>query len=214
MGGKVPILKTIQKVPGGLMVVFLLLGAIVNTFAPKSLMIGSFTTALFKQGALPLIAVLLFCRGAQITIKTAGVALWKGFVLNTVKILLGISIGLVVGKLMGPEASLFGLTPLALIAAMANSNGGLYTALAQSSVTPPTSAPWPHLHERRSLLHHGGHGDEQGWPTYPSSRWWRLSSRSSRYDPWQSRRGHAGIPRPGCHALHPLLLFPLGAGLN
>ncbi|MBL3540263.1 2-keto-3-deoxygluconate permease [Aminivibrio sp.] len=131
MGGKVPILKTIQKVPGGLMVVFLLLGAIVNTFAPKSLMIGSFTTALFKQGALPLIAVLLFCSGAQITIKTAGVALWKGFVLNTVKILLGISIGLVVGKLMGPEASLFGLTPLALIAAMANSNGGLYTALAQ-----------------------------------------------------------------------------------
>ena len=129
--GKIPILKTIQKVPGGLMVVFLLLGAIVNTFAPEWLMIGSFTTALFKQGALPLIAVLLFCSGAQITIKTAGVALWKGFVLNTVKVLLGISVGLVVGKLLGPEGTLFGLTPLALIAAMANSNGGLYTALAQ-----------------------------------------------------------------------------------
>lgn len=131
MSGKIPILKTIQKVPGGLMVVFLILGALVNTFAPKSLMIGSFTTALFKNGALPLIGVLLFCSGAQITIKTAGVALWKGFVLNVVKIILGIAIGLVVGKFLGPEGSLFGLTPLALIAAMANSNGGLYTALAQ-----------------------------------------------------------------------------------
>lgn len=131
MTGKIPILKTIQKVPGGLMVVFLLLGAVVNTFAPQSLMIGSFTTALFKNGALPLIAVLLFCSGAQITIKTAGVALWKGFVLNTAKVLLGISIGLLVGKFLGPEGSLFGLTPLALIGAMANSNGGLFTALAQ-----------------------------------------------------------------------------------
>lgn len=131
MTGRIPILKTIQKVPGGLMVVFLLLGAVVNTFAPQSLMIGSFTTALFKNGALPLIAVLLFCSGAQITIKTAGVALWKGLVLNTAKVLLGISVGLLVGKILGPGGSLFGLTPLALIGAMANSNGGLYTALAQ-----------------------------------------------------------------------------------
>jgi len=69
--GKVPILKTIEKVPGGLMVVFLLLGAIVNTFAPETLEVGSFTTALFKKGALPLIAVLLVCSGAQITVRTA-----------------------------------------------------------------------------------------------------------------------------------------------
>lgn len=136
MSGNVPILKTIQKVPGGLMVVFLLLGALVNTFAPQSLMIGSFTTALFKQGALPLIGVLLFCSGAQITIKTAGVALWKGFLLNTVKVLFGMSVGLFVGRVMGPQATLFGLTPLALIAAMANSNGGLYTALAQKYGDP------------------------------------------------------------------------------
>jgi 2-keto-3-deoxygluconate permease len=128
--GKVPILKTIEKVPGGLMVVFLLLGAIVNTFAPEALEIGSFTTALFKKGALPLIAVLLVCSGAQITVRTAGVALWKGIVLNSAKVILGCIIGILVGKFLGPKASFLGLTPLALIAAMANSNGGLYTALA------------------------------------------------------------------------------------
>lgn len=130
MLGKVPILKSIEKVPGGLMVVFLLLGAIVNTFAPEVLEIGSFTTALFKNGALPLIAVLLVCSGAQFTLKTAGIALWKGFVLNTAKVVLGCLVGVILGKLMGPRAAIFGLTPLALISAMANSNGGLYTALA------------------------------------------------------------------------------------
>ncbi|GHS92922.1 2-keto-3-deoxygluconate permease [Synergistales bacterium] len=131
MWGKVPILKAINKVPGGLMVVFLLLGCLTNTFAPESLMIGSFTTELFKRGALPLIGVLLFCSGAQITIKTAGVALWKGMVLNTSKVLLGVVVALAVGKIFGQHATWLGITPLAFISAMSNSNGGLYAALAQ-----------------------------------------------------------------------------------
>ncbi|MDR1977775.1 MAG: 2-keto-3-deoxygluconate permease [Synergistaceae bacterium] len=128
--GNVPILKTINKIPGGLMVVFLVLGCLVNTFAPDSLMIGSFTTELFKKGALPLIGVLLFCSGAQITVKTAGVALWKGVVLNTSKVLLGVAVALIVGKVLGQHATWLGITPLAFISAMSNSNGGLYAALA------------------------------------------------------------------------------------
>jgi 2-keto-3-deoxygluconate permease len=128
--GKVPILKTVYKVPGGLMVVPLVLGTLVNTFAPKSLEIGSFTTFLFKQGAMPLIAVLLFCSGAQITFKTSGIALWKGVALNLSKVLLGVSLALIIGKVYGQHATWFGLTPLALISAMSNSNGGLYAALA------------------------------------------------------------------------------------
>lgn len=113
------------------MVVFLFLGILTNTFFPASLMIGSFTTALFKNGALSLIAVLLFCSGAQITLKTAGVALYKGVLLNVVKVVLGVSIGVLLGKILGNSGTLLGLSPLALMAAMANSNGGLYTALAQ-----------------------------------------------------------------------------------
>ena len=49
--GKVPILDTINKIPGGLMVVPLILGVLANTFFPDALQIGSFTTALFKSGA-------------------------------------------------------------------------------------------------------------------------------------------------------------------
>ena len=112
------------------MVVPLVLGCIVNTFAPKSLEIGSFTTYLFKQGAMPLIAVLLFCSGAQITLKTAGLALYKGVVLNVSKVLLGVWLALLIGKIYGQHGTWLGLTPLALISAMSNSNGGLFAALA------------------------------------------------------------------------------------
>ena len=45
------ILKTIQKVPGGLMVVPLFLGAIVNLVFPQFLDLGGMTTATFKSGA-------------------------------------------------------------------------------------------------------------------------------------------------------------------
>jgi 2-keto-3-deoxygluconate permease len=128
--GKVPILKTVYKVPGGLMVIPLILGCIVNTFAPKALEIGSFTTFLFKQGAMPLIAVLLLCSGAQITVKTAGLALYKGMLLNTSKILLGVWLALLIGRIYGQHGTWLGLTPLALVSAMSNSNGGLYAALA------------------------------------------------------------------------------------
>lgn len=121
--------KTIEKVPGGLMVIPLLLGAIINTFFPSVLNIGGFTTAMFKSGALSILGVFLFCMGSQMSFKVAPKSLKKGIILTVVKYAIGAAIGLVVGKIFGP-AGVLGLTPLAIIAAMTNSNGGLYVALA------------------------------------------------------------------------------------
>ena len=39
------ILQTVNKVPGGLMVVPMFIGILVNTFAPDALKIGGFTEA-------------------------------------------------------------------------------------------------------------------------------------------------------------------------
>ncbi|MFB5661114.1 2-keto-3-deoxygluconate permease [Alteribacillus sp. HJP-4] len=119
----------IEKIPGGMMVVPLLLGAVINTFAPGMLRIGGFTQELFVDGALVLIALFLLCAGAQINVKNVGVTIGKGATLLAVKWVVGASIGLIAYIFAGPSGLFLGLAPLAIIAAMTNSNGGLYVAL-------------------------------------------------------------------------------------
>ena len=123
------LMKTMQKVPGGMMVIPLLLGAVVNTLFPNALAIGGFTTALFKNSSLALIALFVLCSSSQINIKQAGLPLYKGVVLTFVKFMIGAILGWLVGKFFGNNGIL-GLTPLAIIGAITNSNGGLYAALA------------------------------------------------------------------------------------
>ena len=125
------ILQTVKKCPGGLMIVPLLLGALVNTLAPQFWVIfkGTFTTHLWKTGAMPILAAFLFCNGTTIDVKQAGTTLTKGVLLTAVKVLVGMLIGIAVSYTFG-EAGIFGLAPIAIIAAIANSNGGLYAALA------------------------------------------------------------------------------------
>lgn len=123
------ILKTVKKIPGGLMIIPLLLGAIFNTFAPEALEIGGFSTAMFKTGANAILGVFLFCNGAQINVKQAGSALGKGIGLTLTKFVLGAAIGILANQLFG-DAGFWTISPLAMVAAITNSNGGLYSALA------------------------------------------------------------------------------------
>lgn len=123
------ILKGIQKVPGGIMVIPLLLGAIVNTFFPSILKIGGFTTAMFSNAGFPAITgVTFFCIGSGIQFREAPDVLKRGTVLLIAKFLGGFIPGLLVDRFFGP-AGILGLTPLVLIAAWSNSNGGLYMGL-------------------------------------------------------------------------------------
>jgi len=123
------ILASVKKVPGGLMIIPLLLGVLTNTFFPGFLNIGSFSTYLWKNGAMPILAFFMFCTGAQITVKQVGTPLTKGIALTTVKVGLGAVLGVLVSKFFGP-AGIMGILPLSIVASLTNSNSGLYAALA------------------------------------------------------------------------------------
>lgn len=112
------------------MVIPLLIGCLVNTFIPQCLEIGGFTTALFKSGQATLVGLFIFCSGATINVRQVGMPLYKGVVLTALKLAIGVIIGYLLNMAFGP-AGILGLTPFAAIAAITNSNGAIYTALAK-----------------------------------------------------------------------------------
>lgn len=146
------ILKTVERVPGGLMVVPLLLGTAINTIDQMQLpfiveflkglgagqtangtyellRIGGFSQALFKDSALILIALFLFCSGSQMDFRVGSRAAKKGTILLFSKYLTGLAMGIVLGNLFDPFHGFLGLSTVAIIAAMTNGNGGMYAAL-------------------------------------------------------------------------------------
>ncbi|HSV56749.1 MAG TPA: 2-keto-3-deoxygluconate permease [Magnetospirillaceae bacterium] len=126
---KFSIVDALQKFPGGMMIVPLLLGSLVRTFAPGFLDLGSFTTALFKNGALPLIALLIVATGAQINLRQGkGVMALSGALLVAKVFLPGLMV-ILYGFAFGREGIL-GISLLAALIAFTNSNGGLWLALA------------------------------------------------------------------------------------
>lgn len=120
--------KMIEKIPGGMMVIPLVAGTALNTFSPQLLQIGGFTTALFKQGAAPLIGAFLVCMGAGISFGAAPKAILQGGSITLAKLAIAVALGFAVDKLAGAEG-FWGLSSVAIIAAMSNANGGLYAAL-------------------------------------------------------------------------------------
>lgn len=130
---QIPIKRTIERVPGGMMIVPLLIGSLVATFLPDMpKFFGSFTNALFN-GSLPILAVFYVCMGASIDIKATPYLLKKGGVLFGTKVGTAIVIGVIMGHFLGEQpitSGIFaGLSTLAVVAAMNDTNGGLYMAL-------------------------------------------------------------------------------------
>jgi len=130
---QIPIKRTIERIPGGMMIVPLLLGSLVATFAPDTpKFFGSFTNALFT-GALPILAVFYVCMGASINVRTTPYLLKKGGALFATKVGTAMLLGILLGQFLGEQpisAGFFaGLSTLAVVAAMNDTNGGLYMAL-------------------------------------------------------------------------------------
>ena len=121
------ILKTINKVPGGLMVVPLFIGMIINTFFPNLLKIGGFTQALSDVGYPTILGMYLFTVGTKMTLNAAPRMLKRGFGIMFAKVGVATLIAIGVGKFFG--GNIFGYSTLALLVAMSDTNGGMFMAL-------------------------------------------------------------------------------------
>ena len=121
------IYKTITKVPGGLMVVPLFVGMLVNTFLPNVMKIGGFTEALTSVGYPTILGMYLFTVGTKMTVRAAPRMLKRGFGILFAKVGAATLIAVSVGKLFG--GNIFGFTTLALLVAMSDTNGGMFMAL-------------------------------------------------------------------------------------
>ncbi|MFQ2027167.1 2-keto-3-deoxygluconate transporter [Aeromonas veronii] len=125
--------QTLDKIPGGIMLIPLLLGATLNTFAPGTAeYYGGFTKGIIT-GTVPILAVWFFCIGASINLKATGTVIRKSGVLVVTKIAVAWLVAILASHLLpehGIEAGLLaGLSTLALVSAMDMTNGGLYASL-------------------------------------------------------------------------------------
>jgi 2-keto-3-deoxygluconate permease len=144
--GRIRIKRAIERVPGGMMLVPLLLGACIATFAPDAgKFFGSFTNALMT-GSLNVLAVFYVCMGATIDVSTTPYILKKGGALFAGKLACGIALGVIAGHFLheAPIAAgpFMGLSTLALVAAMNDTNGGLYMALTGRYGRPKDAAAY------------------------------------------------------------------------
>lgn len=121
------ILKRIRKIPGGMMVIPLFLGAVINTFCPYLINIGGFTESLGNKGFQSLLAAFMFCVGANMTLKAAPKMLKRGFAILGAKVAVASLVAVCVVKLFG--GNFLGLSALAILAAMNDTNAGIFIAL-------------------------------------------------------------------------------------
>jgi 2-keto-3-deoxygluconate permease len=121
------IYKAINRVPGGLMVVPLFIGMIINTFFPNLLKIGGFTEALSGSGYQTVLGMYLFTVGTKMTFRAAPKMLLRGLGIMSAKVGVATLFALIVAKFFG--GYVLGLSTLAIMVAMSDTNGGMFLAL-------------------------------------------------------------------------------------
>ncbi|MFV0527489.1 MAG: 2-keto-3-deoxygluconate permease [Lachnospiraceae bacterium] len=123
------VFRLIEKIPAYLMLVPMFAAVLLHTFVPQVLEIGSFTTATFSNaGAATIMGVQLVCMGSALKVREVPGILRRGGILLAVKLCLGF---LAAGALavFTQANAVAGISVLALIAAISNTNGSLYQSL-------------------------------------------------------------------------------------
>ncbi|AGF57565.1 2-keto-3-deoxygluconate permease [Clostridium saccharoperbutylacetonicum] len=126
------LLSHIKKIPAGTMIVPLFVSAILNTFCPWILRIGSYSQALLSDDGLRVAMFLtLLFTGTQIKMSDIPEALKRGGSHVLFKYLAGAGIYICIFHFFG-YGGIFGVCSLAILCALTNNNGSLYMGLMES----------------------------------------------------------------------------------
>ena len=125
--------KAIDKVPGGMMVIPLLIGAIIHTIFPNSAETLGGMTGAFMTGTSVILFIFFFALGTGLDVRSTPRIARKGLTILLSKVIFAAILGVIASKFLptdGIQSGLLkGLSVLAIIAAFNATNGGLLVAL-------------------------------------------------------------------------------------
>ena len=123
------ILKAVQSVPGGLMVVPMFVAAAINTVFPHALKIGGPTSGAFGvPGIMSVIGIILFVTGCRLELANLVPTLRRGAIMCVARVLIGFAVTWLVLHVFGMDGFL-GISAVAIAAVMVSCNPGIYLAL-------------------------------------------------------------------------------------
>lgn len=123
------ILENVKKIPGGLMIVPMILAAFVNTFCPQIVRIGNPTSAIFTSaGTMTVVGIMVLFSGISTSPGQLLRCLQKGGVLLLVKFLINLALSMWAVKQFG-QAGFLGISTLALVACVTSVNPGVYIGM-------------------------------------------------------------------------------------
>lgn len=123
-------LKFMKKIPGGLLLIPMLISALVNTFVPGFWgQFGGITAALFSsKGTNYIVGLFCFCSATMLDIKSLGKVLRKQGTLLGLKVLLCFVFSIVFMKVFGLNG-VFGISAIAFTITICSLNPSMYLAL-------------------------------------------------------------------------------------
>jgi 2-keto-3-deoxygluconate permease len=126
------ILEKIKQIPGGLLLIPMVISALINTFLPEWKELGEpLTSLLTGKGVMTLLAINLFSAGTQLDKKELPSLLKKGMFFVGGRILICIGAGILFSRIFGP-AGILGVSVVAFVTAIASTNPAIFLSLSLS----------------------------------------------------------------------------------
>ena len=124
-------LKFMKKIPGGLLLIPMLISALFTTFLPGIFNVPGITEALFTtKGSNYIVGLICFLSSTALDLKSLKKVLRKQGSILLIKIILAFVFSILFVKFFGMEG-IFGISAISFIATICSLNPSLYLALAQ-----------------------------------------------------------------------------------